>query len=273
MSDRLYIGVTYLLVSATAYVFAIVVESLLAKRKRARGVYGPKATKASLGIIAGHFLIGLLWNSAIVIPLFHFAHLFAPFQIGAQMGDPLRAFFSVSTLALVLIDDFVYYVHHRICHRFRFFWAIHHTHHSTNEYNVLVAARISWFDINTITFWLPLTLIGFDPDLVITIHFLNLMVNIFIHTKLVGHLPILDELFMTPSNHRVHHAINPIYRNKNYGGALVLWDKLFGTYIRESEPVIYESSPELADENVVKIATHGVRTAFVKSSDRRSEGA
>lgn len=273
MGERLYIGLIYLSISAAAYAFAISVEFVIARWKKAGGVYGPRSTRASLGIILGHFLIGLLWNASIVIPLFRFAHLFAPFQIGPHIGDPLRAFVSWPVLALVLIDDFVYYVHHRFCHAVRFFWAIHHTHHSTNEYNVLVAARISWFDVNTITFWLPLTLIGFDPDLVITVHFINLMVNIFIHTKLVGSLPILDQIFMTPSNHRIHHAVNACYKEKNYGGALVIWDKLFGTYKAETEPVIFESSPELADEKVVQIATYGIRSVFTGTKHRRSQGA
>lgn len=262
MTERLVSGLIYLAFAASLHVCSVIMETALARLKKAPSLFGRRASVASVGIILGHYVIGLIWMAVVVIPVFRFVHQFAPLQIGPRFTDPLSAFLSWPVFALILLDDFVYYVHHIINHKTRFFWAIHQTHHSSNEYNVLVATRVSWFDINTLVFWLPLTFIGFDPDLVLLVHFLNILINIFIHTKLIGKLPVLDAFIMTPSNHRIHHAVNQVYLNKNYGGALVVWDKIFGTYAHETEPVIFETSPDLKSERVLEIATKGVRSLF-----------
>ena len=247
----------YLAISAASYLVSVSLEMYFAKRK-GLALYEPRNTRASVMILLGHYATSTL-AGFVVLPAFLWAHQFSPWEIGPRFGDPWSEFLSWPFLLLVLLDDLVYYLHHRINHHVGFFWSIHQTHHSSNVYNMLVAARISWFDINTLVFWMPLVLAGFDPLLVVIVHSANLLWNPFIHSKLIGKLGPLEYILMTPSNHRIHHAANPRYLNKNYGGVLIVWDRLFGTYAAETEEVVFEQTPDLASESVLAIATRGLR--------------
>ncbi|MBV8046748.1 MAG: sterol desaturase family protein [Paludibacterium sp.] len=140
-----------------------------------------------------------------------------------------------STLTLFVLQDFLYYWFHRASHRMRWLWAAHSVHHSSTRMNFSTAFRQSlmypvagmWL------FWLPLAWIGFPPQSVIAVVLLNLAFQFFVHTRLFGRLGPLEYLFNTPQIHRCHHARNPRYIDKNYAGVLVIWDRLFGTYVDE----------------------------------------
>ncbi len=140
----------------------------------------------------------------------------------------------------VIVADFTYYWMHRWEHEVRIFWAHHSVHHSSPEFNLTTALRIAWVDaVIEWIFFIPMILIGFD--VVQTIIALSIVVayQTLIHTEKVGKLGWLDKVLNTPSVHRVHHGKNPQYIDKNYGGILIIWDRLFGTYEPEVEKVIY----------------------------------
>jgi sterol desaturase/sphingolipid hydroxylase (fatty acid hydroxylase superfamily) len=137
----------------------------------------------------------------------------------------------------ILLQDFLYYWFHRASHRIRWLWASHVTHHSSERLNLSTAFRQSLtYPLSGMwAFWLPLAWAGFTPDTILLVVGLNLAYQFWVHTEAVGKLGWLDHVINTPSVHRVHHARNPHYIDRNYAGVLVVWDKLFGTYVEESE--------------------------------------
>ena len=148
--------------------------------------------------------------------------------------------------------DFCYYWFHRFSHEISILWAAHAVHHQSEEYNLSTALRqtstgflFGWI------FYLPLFAIGFPLEVLLTVNAVNLIYQFWVHTRLVGRLGPLEAVLMTPSHHRVHHAQNERYIDKNYGGMLITWDRLFGTYEPESdeEPVVYGVRKPLASWN------------------------
>jgi sterol desaturase/sphingolipid hydroxylase (fatty acid hydroxylase superfamily) len=152
-------------------------------------------------------------------------------------------------VGLVAID-FFYYWWHRCSHVINVLWAVHAVHHQSEEFNFAVALRQPAFEaITIIPFHLPLALLGVPPDVYVVAYSLDLVYQFWVHTELVGRLGPFEKVFNTPSLHRVHHGINPSYLDKNYGGILVVWDRLFGTYELEAEPVVYGVTKPLASYN------------------------
>lgn len=145
-------------------------------------------------------------------------------------------------LVLFLTQDFMYYWFHRISHRIRWFWASHVTHHSSKYLNLSTALRHNIFSplIGIWIFWLPLAFLGFSLQQIEMAIFLNITYQFFIHTQFIKKIhPIIDYCFNTPAHHRVHHGINEIYLNKNFGSVLIIWDRLFGTFQKETENSIF----------------------------------
>jgi len=139
-------------------------------------------------------------------------------------------------LLCFVLDDFRYYVHHRIAHRCRWVWAMHVTHHSSQRISLAVALRQGWTKHFTGTMYLkvPLVLVGFDPLMVIFCGALNAVYQFFLHTETVEKLPRPFELILnTPSHHRVHHGKDARYLDANYAGTFIIWDRLFGTFVAE----------------------------------------
>lgn len=135
-----------------------------------------------------------------------------------------------------VVDDLRYYLHHRIAHRVRWPWAMHLIHHSSQRFSMAVALRQGWTKHFTGTTLLkvPLVLVGFDPLMVIFVGALNAIYQFFLHTEGVHKLPRwFEAVFNTPSHHRVHHGKNPQYLDSNYAGTLIVWDKMFGTFVPE----------------------------------------
>ena len=142
-------------------------------------------------------------------------------------------------LAIVLID-LSYYWWHRLSHEVNFLWAAHVVHHSSEEYNLAVALRQGVLTPLTILpFHLPLALLGIPPLVFLAVDSFNTLYQFWIHTQLVDKLGSFEKWINTPSSHRVHHAINPRYLDKNYGGTFIVWDRLFATYEPETEPPVY----------------------------------
>lgn len=163
-------------------------------------------------------------------------------------------------ILLVFAEDFTFYLHHRSCHEVRLFWAAHVSHHSSQQYNLAVALRQSWGELfHKFFWWMWLPFIGFHPLMVITAMTISLIYQFFLHTEVVRKLPKpLEFIFNTPSHHRVHHAKNVRYLDRNHAGILIIWDRLLGTYEleREEETVIYGITTDIHTNNPLRIATH-----------------
>ena len=132
------------------------------------------------------------------------------------------------------------FAQHRLSHEVNFLWAEHAVHHQSEEYNLSVALRQAFFtQFTSFPFYAPLALLGVPPLVIGTVIAINTLYQFWIHTELVDRLPRFEMLFNAPMHHRVHHAINPRYLDKNYAATFIIWDKLFGTYIEETEKPVY----------------------------------
>jgi sterol desaturase/sphingolipid hydroxylase (fatty acid hydroxylase superfamily) len=136
--------------------------------------------------------------------------------------------------------DLVLYIYHLLGHKTRLLWAAHVAHHSSLHYNLSVGFRINFIHLfYRFLFWAPLCLVGITPDMILLLESLTAIWNFLIHTEKIKKLGFLDMIFNTPSNHRVHHASNPEYIDKNLGGILVIYDRIFGTYVKETVRPVY----------------------------------
>lgn len=158
---------------------------------------------------------------------------------------------------LFFVDDFAYYWFHRISHECRFFWNFHVVHHSSEQYNLSVAVRQSWFSgMAHWVFYAPVMLLGFAPWMFATMHGLNLIYQFWIHTKVVKSLGPLEHVLNTPAHHRVHHGVNEAYLDTNYAGVLIVWDRMFGTFVPETEEPRYGIIKPIKSYNPLWINTH-----------------
>ncbi len=168
---------------------------------------------------------------------------------------PLESWWSIALLFIGV--EFCYYWQHRVMHECRWFWATHAVHHSPQHINLSGAYRIGWTGALTgaALFYVPLVLLGFHPAAVVTAVALNLLYQFWLHTELVPKLGWLEKVFNTPSNHRVHHATNPRYLDSNYGGVLIVFDRLFGTYVEENaaDPCRYGLVHQIESHNPLRI--------------------
>ncbi|MDF3820613.1 sterol desaturase family protein [Leptospira sp. 96542] len=148
---------------------------------------------------------------------------------------------SVHWVVLFILLDFLFYWAHRFSHEIKILWASHVVHHSSEEFNLTVALRQSFVrNIGIGIFYLPLAVFGFPVVSYLIIDALNRTYQFFVHTRAIGKLPAwFESIFVTPSHHRVHHAMNPEYIDKNYAGVFIFWDKLFGTFKEETVPPRY----------------------------------
>jgi sterol desaturase/sphingolipid hydroxylase (fatty acid hydroxylase superfamily) len=160
-------------------------------------------------------------------------------------------------LILFLADDFVYYLYHRTHHEIRVLWASHVVHHSSQRYNLSTALRQTWTPFTALPFWLPLAAIGIPPWMILVEQSISLIYQFFLHTERIDKLPRpIEFIFNTPSHHRVHHGSNAIYLDRNYGGILIIWDRLFRSFEPEGERVIYGLTKNLTTYNPFRVAFH-----------------
>jgi sterol desaturase/sphingolipid hydroxylase (fatty acid hydroxylase superfamily) len=203
----------------------IAVEVLWYRRKRR--AYPWRDSLASLGVWAGRIVTGLA-GTALTAGAYYAAWEATPLRV------PLGNAWSCALLFVGV--EFFYYWFHRCSHEIRWMWATHTVHHSAERIHLVAAYRLGW--TTTISggwlFYLPLVLMGFHPAAVLLVLGLNLAYQFWLHTEAIGKLPRWFEyVFNTPSHHRVHHAVNPAYLDRNYGGVVILFDRLFGTFAEE----------------------------------------
>jgi sterol desaturase/sphingolipid hydroxylase (fatty acid hydroxylase superfamily) len=154
-------------------------------------------------------------------------------------------------------DDLAYYWFHRAHHEVRILWASHVVHHSSQHYNLSTALRQTWTPFGSLVFWAPLALVGIPPWAIFLMQSVSLLYQFFLHTERVERLPGPVEWVMnTPSHHRVHHGMNSAYLDRNYGGILIIWDRLFRTFEPERERVVYGLTTQLRTFNPLVVATH-----------------
>ena len=186
----------------------------------------------------------------IVLQWFFDAHLFEP------VVTPALYWF-----LLFIAEDFIFYIEHRVDHYCRLFWAVHVTHHSSGEFNLTTGFRSSVFQpLYRFIYFIPLTLLGFRPEDIVFMYSLTQIYGILVHTRYIKKMPAWFELFfVSPAHHRVHHASNILYLDKNMGMCLIIWDKMFGTFQTEvpGEPVRYGLTTPMDDpHHPVKIIFH-----------------
>ena len=205
-------------------------------------------TRTSLAMGLGNVAINAVWKFAVL------AAYVALYELTPLRLDPGDWWVWV---ALFFADDFSYYWFHRISHESRVFWASHVVHHSSQHYNLSTALRQTWVPMTYFPFWLWMPLVGFAPWMVLLAQAWSLIYQFWIHTERIRRLPAPLEWFLnTPSHHRVHHGVNEQYLDRNYGGILIIWDKLFGTYEPEGERVRYGLTTQLRTFRPVRVAFH-----------------
>ncbi len=156
-----------------------------------------------------------------------------------------------------LIHDFCSYWAHRISHEQRIWWATHVPHHSANHYNLAVSFRLSWIQQFKILFFVPVILLGFHPLLFFVVNQVAVLFQFWVHTEYVGKLhPWIEFVFATPSNHRVHHGSQEKYLDKNFGATFIIWDRLFGTYVPETERPVYGLTTPIYSGNPFFLVFH-----------------
>jgi sterol desaturase/sphingolipid hydroxylase (fatty acid hydroxylase superfamily) len=232
------------------FVLLVLAEMVVAWAKDRRR-YCPRDTLTSLALGLGSTVAGILSATA-VYALAMWVYQFRLFTIGWEWYWFAIAF---------VVDDLRYYVFHRTAHRVRWFWASHVIHHSSQHYNLSTALRQTWtgfFSLGFI-FALPMFLLGFHPLMVAFVSGINLIYQFWIHTEVIQRMPRWFEAVMnTPSHHRVHHATNPRYLDRNYAGVFIVWDKMFGTFTpeRDDDRPRYGIVKDLGSFNLIWAATH-----------------
>jgi len=214
-----------LTLAVPAFVILIIFE-MITTRMRRRGRYETKDSAASLLMGLGSQIAPLFGGAVVLIAVFTAVYEFRLFDIPNTWWTVLLCF---------VLDDLRYYWWHRISHERRWFWASHVVHHSSQHYNLTTALRQPWTGgiIGAILFKTPLILLGFHPLMVIFVGGVNLLYQFWIHTEQIDRMGPFEWVFNTPSHHRVHHATNPRYLDANYAGTLIIWDRLFGTFVAE----------------------------------------
>ncbi len=232
------------------FVLLIVAEMLYIRFFKRGGRYETKDAATSLAMGLGNRVMGLIVGG-LAVAAYYAVYQFRLFDLGWTWPVLVACFFA---------EDLAYYWFHRISHERRWFWASHVIHHSSQHYNLTTALRQTWTGALGLTFifWLPLVWIGFPPLMVLMFSAVSLVYQFWIHTEVIGRMGPLEYVLNTPSHHRVHHATNPRYLDANYAGVLIIWDRLFGTFVAEedAEKPRYGIVSQLGTFNPFRVAFH-----------------
>lgn len=239
-----------LLIAITTPIYAIVIGAeILFSYYYEKKYYSVKGTLANIYLSILNFSLDILIRGVCLLVLNYFYR----FRF-TEIVNPI-AYWAV----LLIAQDFMFYWLHRIDHYCRVFWAVHVTHHSSEEFNLTVGFRSSVFQpLYRFVYFIPLALLGFKGIDIMFIYAATQIYGILIHTKTVGKLGFLEWFLSTPSHHRVHHASNVQYLDKNMGMVLIIWDRLFGTFKEEDEndAVVYGLTENINTYNPFKMVFH-----------------
>ena len=235
--------------------FAIAIEILLTILKD--GSYPWKDSGISFMVLAGHMAFQVVTHGIFYVIYFVVGYQHRLFDI------PIDGAHWYWIIILVLLSDLAFYLEHRCSHKINFMWASHSVHHSIEKMVMPAAGRLSWTPLfsGVFLFYLPIVWLGFPPKWVFGILSFSLMYQVFVHTELVPRLGWIELILNTPSSHRVHHAKNTEYIDKNFGGIFIFWDLIFGTYQKELKGIKIEyglSHPRTKPNNVFHIVYGGI---------------
>ena len=240
-----------ILISTPFYLIIIGLEILLTHVQQ-RPAYTVRGTVTNVYLMLLNSLIDVAFRLS-YLAIFAFCYRFSVVQI----NNPWLYWFT-----LLIAEDFLYYWLHRFDHEVRLFWAVHVTHHSSKQLNFSVGFRSSVFEpLYRFIYFIPLAFLGFRPLDIVFMYSATQIWGILVHTDTIGNLGWLEYIFVTPSHHRVHHASNVKYLDKNMGMFLILWDKIFGTFQKELskeeyEPIQYGLVSDIEKPNAVNIVFH-----------------
>ncbi|WP_421943777.1 sterol desaturase family protein [Pedobacter sp.] len=223
--------VNYLAFAIPAFFLFVFIEYKIAQHRKLQTVFKYESSVANFSVGIAERLLNLFIAASFYQVYYWIYNNYALFDI------PNKWYI---WLILLLATDLVWYWYHRLGHEINFLWAAHIVHHQSEEFNLTAAARITTIQaVFRNVFWCTLPLVGFHPNMIITILLAHGAYSFFTHTQLIGKLGWLEHIFITPSLHGVHHASDEKYLDKNYGDVFVFWDKLFGTFQTEEEPPKY----------------------------------
>ncbi len=238
------------LIAITTPIYVIVIGAeILFSYFHKKHYYSTKGTLANVYLTVLNLSLDILVRGVCLIVL----NYFFQFRLGVISNVFLYWF------TLLIAEDFMYYWLHRIDHYCRLFWAVHITHHSSEEFNLTVGFRSSVFQpLYRFIYFIPLSLCGFKGIDIMFIYSATQIYGILIHTQTVKKLGVFEYFLSTPSHHRVHHGSNVKYLDKNMGMVLIIWDKWFGTFVKEDEndPVVYGLTENIKTYHPLKMVFH-----------------
>ncbi|NYV78796.1 sterol desaturase family protein [Streptomyces sp. UH6] len=209
--------------------------------------YAAKDAATSIGMGLGSLFWDFLWKIPIVA-VYTVVHELTPLRVPVLWW---------TVLLMLLAQDFLYYWSHRGHHVIRLLWACHVVHHSSRKFNLTTALRQPWTSLTGWPFYLPLIALGVHPAALAFLTSVSLVYQFWIHTERIGKLPRpVEFLFNTPSHHRVHHASQGGYLDRNFGGILIVWDRMFGSFAPETERPVYGLTKNIETYNPLRVATH-----------------
>ena len=230
------------------FAISILVEGIFLYREQRERI-DIKDTFTSVALGFGNLFSGLITKTIMAVILWYLYDNFHIFTLdGSAWWMWVLAFFA---------DDFSYYWFHREAHLIRYFWASHKVHHSSEKYNLATAVRQTWTGNITFSYifylWMPI--VGFHPIVILVMQQVSLLYQYWIHTETIGKMwRPFEYIFNTPSHHRVHHGSDVKYLDKNYAGIMIIWDRMFGTFIEETDRPTYGLVENVNTNNPVKIA-------------------
>lgn len=226
--DMVWHAVIFLAVLTVIVVFSVVVENLYWRKHDPEKVCGPLEIIGNFFLGASYKLIDAL---AIALYVFFLYDIVSSYGLGLELPSGW-----VGAVLVFLLVDLFFWLTHFVMHKVRWFWTGHVTHHSSERYNYSVALRQNFTVVlngAVLIWWMPLALIGVDKDLVLICMEVNLLYQFFLHTEMPSPLDRFGAVLNTPSHHRVHHGCNRDQIDRNFGGTLIIWDRLFGTFRAE----------------------------------------
>ena len=235
-------------------VLAMILFEVMISSFNKKSLYKKGDTLCTVGLLVGNIFMVYAFKG-LTLGIHFYLYQFRLFDLSQML--PLWALWATTFILI----DLVFYIYHRMSHRVRFLWAIHMSHHSSEEMNFAVSFRQAWFGpVSKIPFFISLPLVGLDPTIIAVAGVISTLWGIVGHTQIIDKLGPLEWIFNTPSHHRAHHGSNEKYIDKNYGNLLIIWDKMFGTFEPEIETVKFGLVKNVDTFNPIKITFMGWRS-------------
>lgn len=256
--QNFYIG------TAVVFFLLIVIEVVISARRELK-LFKPRDSAISI-VFGLSGVIHRLLMKGITLQWYFWLYEFRIFDIGTSAW---------AWIACFMMNELTYYWFHRLSHERRFLWATHVNHHSSEYLNFTTAARSPFLNtFHHMIFWAPMPLLGFDPVMTMVIESIAFLFAFTQHTTIIPKLGPLEWIINTPSHHRVHHGSNEAYIDKNYGNALIIFDRIFGTFKKEEEKAVFGITKNLKSYNLVTVALHEWQSiaSDVKSARSFKEG-